>query len=155
MNYQLIQDSIVVPTDKKWLKRHGYHSIAIKLYGLLAKAPTDLSDANLAKLCYTSLRTLQEAKRQLVYSGLLEIHKINSNTIVFVLGDKAIKAYAKRIADKEYQRVLRKTLEQMHYPDIPTPIEEDEVTAVYTTEQIDNLYNHIAKPQPISTEEVL
>ncbi len=149
MNYQLIQDNIVVATDKKWLNRHGYHSMAIKLYGVIAKAPEDLSDTNLAKLCTTSLTTLKEAKRQLVYSGLLEVHKINSTTIVIILGDKAIRKYTKRIEAKEYQRILRKTLEQMEYPNIPEPIEEDETTSIYTDEDLNYLTKKISKPLPI------
>jgi len=155
MNYQLIQQSIVVATDKKWLKRHEYHSMAIKLYGELAKNPVDLSDTNLAKLCFTSVRTLQEAKRQLVYSGLLEVHKINSNTIVMVLGDKAILKYARRIASQEHQRVLRKTLEHLEYPDIPEPIEEDDISSIYTAEDLQHLYTKHKRPLPIGDIDVI
>ena len=156
MNHQLIQKDIVVATDKKWLKRHDYHSMAIKLYGELAKGHKDLSDSNLANLCSTNLRTLQEAKRQLVYSGLLEVHKINSNTIVMVLGDKAIRAYARRIASKEHQRVLRKTIEQMELPNAPEPVEEeDDYTAIYTEEDMANLTHMVQKPRPIDLTTII
>lgn len=150
MTYQLLQKDIVVATDKKWLKRHDYHSMAIKLYGELSKGHKDLSDSNLANLCSTSLTTLKEAKRQLVYSGLLEVHKINSTTIIMVLGDKAIRAYAHKIASKEHQRVLRKTIEQMELPNSPDPVEEeDNYTAIYTEEDMANLAHLVQKPKPI------
>jgi len=151
MNYELLQRDIVVATDKKWLKRHHYYTTAIKLYGVLAKSPPDLSDTAMAYLCTMGLTTYQEAKRQLVHSGLLEVHKINSTTIVFVLGDKAIRYYARRIASKEHQRVLRKALESINYPDAPVSIEEDEVTLDYSETDLVALAQTIPKPIAIDT----
>jgi len=157
MYYQLIQQDIIVATDKKWLKRHEYHSMAIKLYGVLAKQqePLDLSDETMTNTCVTSKVTYQEAKRQLVYSGLLEIHKINSTTIVFVLGDKAIRSYARRILAKEDQRLTRKTIESLELPGSTEPLEEDDTMSVYTNEDLQALYDKVQRPKPLDLLDIL
>ena len=153
MNYQLKHSIKNLDTDKKWLKRNGYNKLAIKLYGLLHKSPRDLSDTALTATLKTYLKAYKEAKRQLVYSGLLEIHKINAGTIVMVLGDIAITSYSKTIVKKEHSRLARKTWE---YLELSEPIEEDDTTNIlYDSIALENLKKTIPQPAPIPPISVL
>lgn len=147
MKYIIKRKGIVVETDKRWLVRHNYSKLAVKAYGYLCKA-SDVSDATLATLCKVSPRAYQDAKRELVYAGLLEVHKVNADTLVYLIGDKAIESSIRGLKDKESNRLVRKSLESIGlYEEL---VEEDEViTDLYSAQDIANLKERIPTPKPI------
>lgn len=147
MRFIVKKSNIVVATDKRWLTRHGYSKLAIKAYGYLLRA-SDVSDEAIADKCKVSLRSYQEAKRELVYSGLLEIHKLNADTLLYLIGDKAIEQGIKGLRDKEYSRLIRKSLESLEL--CREEVEEDTTTtALYTAEDLEKLKAKIPLPSPI------
>jgi len=150
MKYIIKRKGVVVETDKRWLVRHSYSKLAVKAYGYLCKA-SDVSDTTLASLCKVSPTAYKDAKRELVYAGLLEVHKVNADTLVYLIGDKAIESSIRGLKDKESNRLVRKSLESIGmYEDT---IEEDEsVTALYTSEDMANLTSRIPLPKPLDID---
>ena len=92
MEYIIHNSNIKVDTDKKWLKRNSYSKDSIKVYGVLAKAKTgdNISNEYLATNLRMSKTRLEEAKRELVFCGLLESYRKNTTTMVYLVGQYEI-----------------------------------------------------------------
>jgi len=149
MRYQVHKGGLNVASAKRWLTRHQYSKLAIKALGYIARLK-DLSDEAVATSMKVSLRSYQDAKRELVFAGILEVYRLNATTMVYVIGDKAITNYSKAIKDKDSKRTIRKALESIGL------YEEMEVEDTTTVDLVD--YTDIAKlkqaiptPTPIDT----
>ena len=149
--YTLKNNGIKVASDKKWLKRHGYSKNTIKVYGELAKPLDNLSDAAVASRLKISKYAYQEAKRELVFCGLLEVHRINASHIIYLVGAKAIQENATKNQKREDARMVRLTLE---YLGIKNELVEDITEEVHVG---DYTPKDIPKPSPIrmDSEDVL
>jgi len=142
-----------IATDKKWLTRHKYSKLAVKVYGYLATTK-DPSDNTIATKCNVSLTMYKEAKRELVFAGLLEIVKLNASHIIYYVGDKAITAQSKAIKDKESARVARKAMESLEL--VPNEDEEDESIIDLTSyTNLKELTKVIPLPKPINTKGII
>ena len=146
MKYIVHNDNINLRVEKQWLTRNSYAKDAVKALGALAKPGVNPTDEIIAPTIKMSKRRYQEAKRELVFCGLLEVHKINSVTLVYLVGPKAIIQFNARNADRELTRVHRLTLESMHLVD---PIDETTNTEVHESIELPD----IAIPKPINIKE--
>lgn len=151
MNY-IVKYSNLITSDRKWLKRHNYPPEVTKVLNYLVKAK-DVDDANASKSLSMNLTSYKEAKRLLVYSGLLEVHKINSTTMVLVLGDKEITSYNKQFKTILDTRLYSKSLASLGLEELK---EEDEIvidTSTYT--DIKTLTDKLPTPKPVDIKGVL
>jgi len=146
MKYIIHNDNINVRVEKQWLTRNSYSKDTIKVFGALAKDIEDPSDIVMSTSLKMNPRRYQEAKRALVFCGLLEVHKINSTTLVYLVGGNSIVKFNSRNADKEFSRVNRLALESMG---LTTPVDEESVVEVHDDFTLPN----ITKPQPINLTE--
>lgn len=144
--YKLINNDIVVASEKKWLKRHGYSKLVIKTFGELAKPLDNISDAAMASRLRVSKRNYQEAKRELVMCGLLEVHRVNASTIIYLVGTKAIEENALYNQKREDDRLVRLTLESIG---MQAEVYEDVTEEVHTELGVEG----IEKPAPINIKE--
>ena len=113
MKYTVKSKGVNVKSEKQWLKRHGYGKSTIKVFGEFCKPQENLSDSAMASVVKISKRAYQEAKRELVMCGLLEVHRLNASTIVYLVGTKAIEENARVNQKREDDRMIRLTLESI------------------------------------------
>ena len=146
MKYIIHNENINVRVEKQWLTRNNYSKDSIKVFGALAKDLDNPSDIIMSTSLKMSPRRYQEAKRALVFCGLLEVHKINSTTLVYLVGGNSIVKFNSRNADKELSRVNRLALESM---ELTIPVSEELVTEVHENFTTPN----VNKPQPINLTE--
>ena len=154
MKYQVHKEGLNVASAKKWLTRHKYSKLAIKALGYIARL-NDLSDEAVATKMKISLRTYREAKRELVFAGILEVYRLNANTMIYVIGDKAITNYSKAIKNKDSKRTVRKSLESIGMYE---EVEIEDNTTIDLTDYTDiaQLKEIIPTPEPIYiTDEVI
>jgi len=147
MKYIIHNKDINLRVEKQWLTRNSYSKDAVKVLGKLSKDITDPSDVVMSTSLKMSARRYQEAKRELVFCGLLEIHKINSTTLVYLVGPIAIVKFHERNELKESIRVNRLALESIHLID---DVEESVTTEVH---EDFNTTLPIEKPHPINLNE--
>jgi len=143
IKYIIKNNDINVASEKKWLTRHGYSKIAVKVFGQLAKTTNDISDAAVSSKLRLGIETYREAKRELVMAGLLEVHRINASTVLYLIGTKAIAHNAKHNQKREDDRLIRLTLEHLG---LSQPVYENTIEEVHTTWQNDT---KIPLPKPI------
>ena len=146
MKYIVHNKDINLRVEKQWLTRNSYSKDAVKALGALSKIDVNPLDEVIASTIKMSKRRYQEAKRELVFCGLLEVHKINSTTLVYLVGPMAIGKFNVRNADKELSRVNRLALESMC---LSEPVDEEVAVEVHE----DFVMPDIDKPQPINLEE--
>jgi len=152
MKYIKDSKGINVATAKKWLNRNNYSKLAVKVLGRLVKADSsDLSDDTLASSLKISTRSYQEAKRELVYAGFLEVHRLNATTLIYLIGDAAIERSRLKTTTRDNARYTRKALESLG---VLPELEEDLLTEVYTEEDMEVLYSKVPQPEPITPIEL-
>lgn len=153
MRYTVNYKGTNIKSEKQWLKRHNYSPLAIKALGLLTTVPIP-SDKALAERLKVSLTTYKEAKRELVYSGLLEVHKLNANHTTILIGDKAITEGNTLVTSKSNSRIARLAIESLGLTD--SGIDEDEVTQdLYTATDMEKLQGIVPLPSSIKPVEPL
>lgn len=150
MKYIIRNKGINVKSSKQWLTRNNYSKDAVKVLGALAKTdivdPSDIAVATSLKMSSTRYK---DAKRSLVFCGLLEVHKINSYTLVYLVGEKAIVEFHKMNEGREMRRVHRLALDSIGL----TEELEDEPIDTEIHCEIDYDYSTVEKPTPINITE--
>jgi len=152
MRFDVRSTGIVLASEKRWLVRNGYSKNSIKVLGALCKPLFDVSDVIMASKVKMAIRTYQEAKRELVLCGLLSIHKVNANQLVYLIGTKAIVEYEEDHKEREAKRTARLMAESLGYQEIVAENTTDEVHVNY-----DNTYftGQIDVPESIPMVDVL
>jgi len=149
VNYHLDNNGVNIKSEKQWLRRHNYSKLVIKVFGELCKDLQDLSDAAIASRLKISRSSYQECKRQLVMCGLIEVHRLNASSILYLVGTKAITENNKQNQKREDDRIIRLTLESIgRVPEVLEDISEE----VHTETTVD-----IKKPKPLNlnSEDIL
>jgi len=160
MNYKytyiLDNNNCSKTVEARWLKRKGFTSQTIKLWNYLCKGGLrDLSDEKVRSSINIGKAGYERYKQQLVMAGLLEVHRVNASTIVYLVGLDAIHRNHKVNWKRELQRINRITLEYLGYEtdlELPEETTTDEVHADY---DISNLLKLVQVPEPIGDVKVL
>jgi hypothetical protein len=150
--YILKNNGINVASEKKWLTRKGYSKIVVKVFGELAKPLDNISDSAIASRLRVSKRTYQEAKRELVMCGLLEVHRLNASTIVYLVGTKAIEENAKVNQRREDDRMIRLTLESIG---MQKYVYEDVTEEVHVSYDFDTTKVELPSPINLTSKDIM
>ena len=129
MKYIIKNQGIKVKVEKQWLKRNGYSKDTIKVFGSLAKDIEDPTDEFMFTMLKMNRTRYENAKKALVYCGLLEVHRINGNVIVYLVGSEEIVKFARLNEKKELDRLNRLTLDSLG---LSGSVEVDYIDTIYS-----------------------
>jgi len=146
MRYIIKRSNLKVASDKRWLTRHGYSKLAVKVFGYLCKLD-DVSDNVVATHCKVSATAYKDAKRELVYAGLIEVYKLNPYTLLLLIGDYEVSRRRTWITERE---TLRTTLKALESIGVVTESVEDASIEDISFTNIPELVAHIALPKPLN-----
>ncbi len=105
-----------------------------------------------------SLRSLQRAKNELVFNGLLDVIKLNASSYCILLGYEAIENHYTKYDYKESKKIYQKALESIGIVDEKETkkIDSDILVKVedYISIEYKLKYNNIIKRYPMPIKDV-